>query len=158
MLRELKQIGSGGDDEERAPCQQAWLVCGRQPRATPIVFGLRRAARSGAKSLTSSPFHCAREIIVNSIVTGMKLGGGINSVSIQSKQRERCGLKPTRKPGSNSWAEPALRRERCRDRGADYGSLARCKCASQSKRSAVSRWHVDEEFLDPFIDRARTKS
>jgi hypothetical protein len=76
-------------------------------RATPIVFGLRRAVRSGAKSLTSSPSHCARDIIVNSIVTGMKLGGGINSVSIQSKQRERCGLKPTRKPRTNSWAEPA---------------------------------------------------
>jgi hypothetical protein len=65
-------------------------------RATPITCDLPKVAPSRAKPVMSSPCPYAGDIIVNSIVTAKKLGGGIGSDSIQPARHALCGSKRTR--------------------------------------------------------------
>jgi hypothetical protein len=52
----------------------AWFADGS--RATPIICALHKPARSAARSVMSSRFRYAGDIIVSSIVTAMKPRGG----------------------------------------------------------------------------------
>jgi ERF superfamily len=65
--------------------------------AMPTICASRKTGHSGARSVMSSRSHCAVDIIVKCIVTGMKRRGGRSSDSIRPAPRERCGFKRTRK-------------------------------------------------------------
>ena len=82
-------------DHVKFVAKQPCLICGRRP-SDATICALPKAARSGARSVTSSLCHYAEVTIARSITVAMKLNGGTLPVLIRALKLVRCGWKRIR--------------------------------------------------------------